>query len=95
MLLDITPDEGLQAEGLARELVNRVQKLRKKAHLVPTDQVTVYYAAQGELADIAVNYHQFIESATRTPFKRLAELQGRVLAEEQQQVQTLAFTTSS
>lgn len=41
VLLDITPDEELLKEGLAREFVNRVQKLRKKAHLVPTDQVLI------------------------------------------------------
>lgn len=30
ILLDTTPDEGLVSEGVAREVVNRIQKLRKK-----------------------------------------------------------------
>ena len=30
ILLDTTPDESLLAEGVAREVVNRIQKLRKK-----------------------------------------------------------------
>ena len=28
-------------EGIAREIINRVQKLRKKASLVPTDAVSL------------------------------------------------------
>ncbi|XP_054281987.1 isoleucine--tRNA ligase, cytoplasmic [Macrosteles quadrilineatus] len=92
VLLDVTPDQELQAEGLAREFVNRVQKLRKKAHLVPTDQVTVYYDTEGELADIAVKYHQFIETATRTPFKPMAQLQGKVMEQEVQQVKGSKLT---
>ena len=30
VLLDVTPDQSMLDEGVAREVVNRVQKLRKK-----------------------------------------------------------------
>ena len=30
MLLDVNPEESMLDEGLAREVVNRIQKLRKK-----------------------------------------------------------------
>jgi len=30
ILLDVTPDQSLLSEGVAREVVNRIQKLRKK-----------------------------------------------------------------
>ena len=30
ILLDATPDEAMLSEGVAREVVNRIQKLRKK-----------------------------------------------------------------
>ena len=30
VLLDVTPDQSLLSEGVAREVVNRIQKLRKK-----------------------------------------------------------------
>lgn len=30
MLLDITPDQSMVDEGVAREVINRIQKLRKK-----------------------------------------------------------------
>jgi Domain of unknown function (DUF5915) len=49
-VLDLRRDDGLVAAGLARELVNRVQKLRKSAGLVVTDEVEVYYRADGVLS---------------------------------------------
>lgn len=41
--LDIQIHPDLQGEWLAREMTNRVQKLRKKAGLQATDDVDVYY----------------------------------------------------
>jgi isoleucyl-tRNA synthetase len=46
ILVDVTPDQSMKDEGTAREVVNRIQKLRKKAKLVPSDPVTVYYEVQ-------------------------------------------------
>lgn len=45
--LDIQIHPELQGEWLARELTNRVQKLRKKAGLQATDDVDVYYKFEG------------------------------------------------
>ncbi len=45
VFVNATVDEGLVQEGLAREFVNRVQKLRKKAGLLPSDSVEVFYEA--------------------------------------------------
>ncbi|KAK4233624.1 isoleucyl-tRNA synthetase [Achaetomium macrosporum] len=39
VLLDVAPHPELVEEGLVRELINRFQRLRKKAGLVPTDEV--------------------------------------------------------
>ncbi|KAJ8973311.1 hypothetical protein NQ317_019182, partial [Molorchus minor] len=64
ILLDVTPDSSMQDEGLAREIINRVQKLRKKAHLVPTDEVSVYYKCDGELERVAKEFTEFIEEET-------------------------------
>lgn len=41
IILDKTMNDDLRDEGLARELVNRVQRLRKKAGLKATDEVQV------------------------------------------------------
>ncbi|PKA47897.1 Valine--tRNA ligase [Apostasia shenzhenica] len=43
VILDLRADESLFEAGIAREVVNRIQKLRKKAGLEPTDVVEVFY----------------------------------------------------
>lgn len=42
VVLDIERDEDLKQEGMARELINRIQKLRKKVHLRPDDRIEVF-----------------------------------------------------
>ena len=64
ILLDTLVRPELAQEGLAREVINRVQRLRKKAGCVPTDDVDVYYRfAEGmgaELAKIFVHSEEVI-----------------------------------
>ncbi|WJZ88088.1 hypothetical protein VitviT2T_007419 [Vitis vinifera] len=48
VILDLRPDESLFEAGIAREVVNRIQKLRKKAALEPTDMVEVYFESLDE-----------------------------------------------
>ncbi|KAF9314555.1 isoleucine--tRNA ligase [Podila horticola] len=43
ILLDVKRYPELEQEGLAREIINRVQRLRKKANLEPTDMIHMYY----------------------------------------------------
>ncbi|GAA5879032.1 hypothetical protein JCM3774_004476 [Rhodotorula dairenensis] len=58
ILLDCLRRPELEQEGTAREVVNRVQRLRKKAGLVATDDIDVFYSfTEGlgkELEDIMV-----------------------------------------
>eukprot|EP00708_Paratrimastix_pyriformis_P002005 GAFH01000743.1.p1 GENE.GAFH01000743.1~~GAFH01000743.1.p1 ORF type:complete len:1155 (-),score=502.08 GAFH01000743.1:79-3132(-) len=42
VLLDMTVDQQLLEEGFARSLINRVQKLRKRAALLVEDEIEVY-----------------------------------------------------
>lgn len=51
----------------------------------------MFYSAKGELAEIAVQFHQFIETATKTPFRPISELKGKLILEEKQQVSTKRF----
>lgn len=37
MLLDVTPDQEMLDEGVAREVINRIQKLRKKVSTLEID----------------------------------------------------------
>jgi isoleucyl-tRNA synthetase len=46
--LDITITEQLKQEGVARELVNRIQNLRKSSGFDVTDKVDVVIFADGE-----------------------------------------------
>ncbi|KAK4268844.1 hypothetical protein QN277_022077 [Acacia crassicarpa] len=48
VILDLRPDESLFEAGAAREIVNRIQKLRKKSSLEPTDMVEVYFESLDE-----------------------------------------------
>jgi isoleucyl-tRNA synthetase len=47
--LDATITPALRAEGLAREVVSRVQRLRKEAQLAVSDRITVAVAGDDEL----------------------------------------------
>ncbi|XP_031549058.1 isoleucine--tRNA ligase, cytoplasmic-like [Actinia tenebrosa] len=71
ILLDVTPDQTMLDEGLAREVVNRIQKLRKRANLLPTDDVTVVYEAlaapQHRLGDIISAHQEYITSSIKQP----------------------------
>nr|XP_009935744.1 PREDICTED: isoleucine--tRNA ligase, cytoplasmic [Opisthocomus hoazin] len=59
VLLDVTPDQSMVDEGVAREVINRIQKLRKKRNLVPTDEITVYYRShpEGDYLDTVIREH--------------------------------------
>lgn len=87
ILLDITPDSSMQDEGMAREIINRVQKLRKKAHLVPTDQICVFYQAGGDLQRVAQEYTEFIEGTLKTTFRDIGEkIDLEIIIEEKQKL---------
>ena len=70
VLLDCTPDQSMLDEGTAREVVNRIQKLRKKAGLKPQDEVTLYCSvspAKNDLLRVITEYVQYIETSTKNP----------------------------
>ncbi|XP_037626556.1 isoleucine--tRNA ligase, cytoplasmic [Sebastes umbrosus] len=70
VLLDVSPDQSMVDEGVAREVINRIQKLRKKGHLVPSDEITVYYRCQPEgeyLGSVIQAHTDFILATTKAP----------------------------
>lgn len=87
VLLNVTPDQSMMDEGTAREIINRVQKLRKKAHLVPTDSITVYYniSPAGELSRVAKELNDFIINSLKVQFIDGPAI-GNVIIEETQSV---------
>ncbi|CAF4171437.1 unnamed protein product, partial [Rotaria magnacalcarata] len=53
VLLDYIADTSLKDEGLIHEITSRVQKLRKEAKLIPTDDITIYYSVEPQTRQIA------------------------------------------
>ncbi|GBP07755.1 Isoleucine--tRNA ligase, cytoplasmic [Eumeta japonica] len=76
VLLDVSPDQEMLDEGFAREIINRVQKLRKKAHLVPTDDVNVYYYVNktSDIIRIISSHREFIESTVKAPLLPIEQI---------------------
>ena len=62
--LDITLTEDLINEGIARELVNRIQNIRKDAGLEVTDKIDISFLANGDLKDRIENNSTYIRSET-------------------------------
>ena len=60
--LDVTITEELRQEGVARELINRIQNLRKTSGFDVTDKVTVcIYAEDEALSEIAASLANFAD----------------------------------
>jgi isoleucyl-tRNA synthetase len=60
----ITPE--LRAEGLAREIVRRVQEMRKNAGFEISDRITTYYVAEGSLAEVMQTWAGYLQAETLT-----------------------------
>ncbi|KAM0666385.1 hypothetical protein ACQRIU_004240 [Beauveria bassiana] len=92
-LLDVHVYEGLAQEGLAREVINRVQKLRKKAGLQQTDDVKMEYQMLSDpesigLEEVLVTQSAAFEKVLRRPLeKHVVGVTGEVIAEEEQEIQ--------
>merc|ERR1719228_2535939 len=74
VLLDTTPDQEMLDEGVAREVVNRVQKLRKSAGLKVDDQVTIMYTVTPSdhyLAGVITKFSEYIQTSSKTPLQLL------------------------
>lgn len=106
IILDAKLYPGLAEEGIAREILNRVQQLRKKACLQPTDDVRMEYKVLSDpenigLAGVFGSHAKMLERALRRPMDKHevtvvdgeipAEKQRGVIVEEEQEVQKATF----
>lgn len=66
VVLDVNLTKELIDEGLVREIVSRVQTMRKEADFKVTDRINLYYAAEGQIARIFKEYGDRIAKATLT-----------------------------
>jgi len=72
VLLDTTPDQEMLDEGVLRDIVNRIQRLRKEFKIVPTDEIVVYYQvtpADSDLDKLLKKSEEFLVSNIKKPFR--------------------------
>ena len=105
-ILDAQTYPELVKEGIAREVINRVQQLRKRSKLVPTDDVRMEYKVLQDPESIGIEevfetHGKTFEKALRRPLDKhvVTEVGGEipkgvkedVIVEEQQEVQKATF----
>lgn len=80
--LDITVTDELKAEGMARELINRIQNLRKESGFEVTDKIRVEIEQKEFLAEAIDKFAQYIASQTlATEVKAVKAPSGEVVAD--------------
>lgn len=62
--LDITISDELRNEGVARELINRIQNLRKDSNFEVTDKINVTVEYKKEIADALESFRDYVCSQT-------------------------------
>lgn len=105
-ILDAEIYPELADQALAREIINRVQRLRKKAGLQPTDDVKMEYKVLSDPEDIGLataftSQSSTIEKALRRPIDHhvMTKVEGTipkateagVILEEEQEIQKAVF----
>ena len=78
----LTPE--LKSEGLAREIVRRVQEMRKNAGFNIEDRITTCYQAQGLLVEVFTTWGEYIAAETLTTLLQDASpLEGAFMEEHE------------
>ncbi len=72
--LDITISEGLKREGIARELINRIQNIRKNRDFEITDRIEVLIATNATLEATLQDYSEYIKNQILAERLEIAEL---------------------
>ena len=62
--LDTELTDELRAKGMAREVINRIQNMRKQADFEVTDRIRVEFSAAEPLAQAMNQHHKLIQSET-------------------------------
>jgi len=62
--LDTAIDQDLKLEGLAREVVRKIQELRKRSGFAIEDRIHLYYEGDGILAEALERWHDYVARET-------------------------------
>ncbi len=81
-ILDVRLDQALREEGLAREVVRRVQNLRREADFRLNDRIAIRYRAEGELAEAIARFGDSICGETLCDQMERGDLDGDWLQAE-------------
>jgi len=70
VMLDTIQTDTLKRSGLAREVINRIQRLRKNSGISIEDQIEVYYKfeSEAELLKVINEHSDKVVQTTRMPF---------------------------
>lgn len=103
-ILDANLYPELAHQGIGREIINRIQRLRKKAGLVPTDDVKMEYTVLTDPENVGLgeafkSQSSAIEKAVRRPLDERALVDGKTpaadeegtISHEEQEVQNATF----
>ena len=60
--LDVTVTDALRREGLAREIINRVQNIRKDSGLEITDRIQIVLAPNAEIEQAVKGFGDYIKT---------------------------------
>jgi isoleucyl-tRNA synthetase len=90
--LDINLDDGLVAEGLARELVNRVQNMRKDAGLDISDRIRLWVWGDAALEQAITTHRNYIADETLAPEITTGEKPGTAARQQEWQINDLVCT---
>ncbi|MCD6401151.1 MAG: isoleucine--tRNA ligase [Anaerolineales bacterium] len=77
----ITPE--LQSEGLAREIVRRIQAMRKNADFNIEDRIKTYYKADEDITNVFTSWSEYIKAETLTTDLRNEDPPDNGYTEEQ------------
>lgn len=78
VLLDTRQDESLKVKGCAREIINRVQKLKKKAGLKAEDDVFIFYHFPAESTNLNKAIEAELESIKNAVKKPLFHAEKKI-----------------
>ncbi|KAJ3008171.1 isoleucine--tRNA ligase [Thoreauomyces humboldtii] len=100
VLLDTAMDQSLINEGVAREIINRVQRGRKEAKLQPTDDILYFVEMKEdpneELAKVFADQADFLLKSLKQSVQKVADrpANAEVIFEAEQEVQNSKFLLS-
>ena len=85
----LTPE--LRAEGLAREIVRRIQDMRKNAGFNIEDRISTWYQAEDELAAVIATWTDYLKAETLTTALAAGTSPEGAYVEEQK-IETMTLT---